>query len=315
MFRSTFSALRGPLCAAAFSILGLAGCGLGTSGGGFVDPTVNLIDHTVQGLVLVGNFTAARGSYGSSCEYRSSSGKWAVPINSAVLSQDEDILSVKLGDTACTLTLEELDSDSKPYTGQPNINLTQMYPVGASSFIFMTDPVAFYGTAKLRSSEGALFSSNFFIDVVYSDNAARIDRDILSQYAVVTATAQAANVPTPVYTVDTSSLSLKVNAQKKLDVAATGNVVLTKGSQAGLMYALTQTDPSTTISSIDAAYAAANVKVAISASPVNIAANAFSLSAGTQLPQHWYVIVANYDTNAPSTRSYQVFGLNFLAPP
>lgn len=304
--------------AALFAIALHAGCEESAHSPGEVYGRATLNSLATQTLITAGSLVAVDGVYGDDCQYRSTSGSFRLPINDYRDNPAGAELAVQYGDSDCTLMLTHIEAiepfaTPRLYAIDPVRPLSQLYQDSAARCSLPGQPPPFFLNARLRSSAGALFDSDFIIELIYSDDPLRLDQVVQVQYATVRAVVQAMGVPTPDYLIDTAGLSLRVDARGLLAAGTSGQISLQANKHEAQQYVVTAVDPGSTATSLSATYEAGN-PIPISGTSLSIPASDFGLTAGNALPVNRFLILASYLPADPATRSYQVFALHFRAP-
>ena len=197
------------------------GCGSSESS---VAPRVELVDRTSQALE-VGTVKWINGTY-TNCTNRT--GSWSARITGSD-PMNNVALTVVNNDTACTLTLTGLVA-SYEYLATPPIPLSNAYQSVAAAFAGPSDPVLFYGNAKLSA---LTFATNFDITVLYSDNLADASPDTHATYATVSSDSNSAViVDSPDYTTDFQMLVVAADATQVVQNVS-GTVGLIAGTDPG----------------------------------------------------------------------------------
>lgn len=273
-------------------------------------PQVDLIDKVSHAL-SVNTVRAIKGTYGAGCISRS--GTWALGLNS--YTPAEGALSVVKNNSACSLAVTEVHAGTLAtpdlYTMTAPLDLGASYPTNGSAFLLngLGDTV-FFANFRIQPDMG--FSTNFTLEMVYSDDSTEVTASKAATYAVQAATATSGNVPPPDYTISMSGITIQVDAEDVVQ-SATGTALLTDGMFAGEQYVVDADTLSATPSfaEVDAIFAAGSQKTLMGANPTIPAAD-FGLG-GIDLtaPKTRNVIVANIENG---TRSYQIFRVTFNHP-
>lgn len=284
-----------------------------------IQGSANLIAVATPALTQVGSLLAIRGTYGTDCQYRSTLGTWSLPLNGYGGVKEGERVAVVRGDSLCNLTLTGIvaqGSSSVPqeYHVRPPFVLGTAYPPYASDCQLLSFKAAFFAMARLRSLNPQPWSNDFVIDVVYSDDPARVDLERRTEYVTVQGIAEAQGVPAPDYQSDLSGLALYMDAHGVLTAETGGAVTLSLLTQAAQDFVVTSFDPGSTQSAVDEAYRAAGQKTAISGPMVNIQAAELGIVPGNRLPISRYIILSNTMSSAPQIRSYEVFAVKIPAP-
>jgi len=270
-----------------------AACGTGEES---VSPTVQMIDRTSQAL-STGTLVFANGTY-DGCTSRT--GSWSARISGTDISDPmpNPPLSVVMGDTACRLTLTELEADAT-YTGTPSIEMVTAYAGTASAFAAGASPVAFYGNAKL---DALTYESGFTMSILFSDNLADASDSTSAQYAAVSSTVSETQVPAPDYDLSFGALTLQTNVGDVVQ-SASGTIAADATDQTGEFYVISTAALGSSFAEIDSAYKA-GTPAALGAS---IDATAFGL-VGATLPTVRNVIIVH---TVSGVNAYQVIRVTF----
>lgn len=299
------------LSSLALSLPLLSGCSDQT-----VRPAVNLVDRTTKAL-SVGAFLEINGLYGAGCTNRS--GAWSVGID-GFTALTNPALSVLVGDSGCILSIASVRlgalGESSLYVAAEPFPLWAGYGQLSRAFSLNAGAeVAFY--ANLRIEPDLTFSSNFTIDMAYSQDPRRVTGSIIASYyiePVVGVAASAGAVSPPDYAIDMTGLDVQVDGQKNVR-SATGSAALIAAAVQGQTYVVTTADlgPAPSFAAVDGAFAGgAQQSLGVLGQSILIPASAFGLD-GVSLssPVIRTLIVANEQAGI---RSYEVFALTISAP-
>jgi hypothetical protein len=283
-----------------------AGCGDAS-----VQPSVSILDKTTKALTI-GSFLEISGTYGGSCVARS--GSWSVGVNGfSQLSNSP--LSVVRNDAGCALTATSVHvgamSSSTTYVANGVIPLGASFLGSAVPFSTAAGGMAsFYG--NLRIQPDLSFSSDFVINLLYSDDPNVVSASAVADYAVQSASATAGAVAAPDYTIDVTGISFQVDSAK-IAQSASGSAALTFVNVTGQSFVVSPADlgSAPTYAAVAGEFQAGAPQALVGPNP-SVAAAAFGLSQlDLSTPQVRTLIVANTENG---TSSYEVFRITFSAP-
>lgn len=264
-----------------------------------VDPRITIIDQRTDALTSASiNFIT--GTY-STCVART--GSWSLPVTGNP-TLPNDLLTVAKNDTACTLTITDINvggSGGTTVSASSPISLGTAYGTARS----FGSPIDFYANAMLSS---VLFDGPFTLTLLFSDDPRLATDTKTASYAVATATVSASSVPAPNYTLDLSGVVVTTDSGKVTE-SVTGNLALTPGANLGDDYVLVLGSVVDTYAAIKTAYDAGS-KVAIS-TPIaasSLLANGVNLTSNAVRT----VIIAK---TLSGVSSYQKFTITFQPPP
>lgn len=283
----------------------IASTACGGAEGGDATANVELIDAT-RGALTTAKVRWANGMFGPGCKSRS--GKWSVPIDPAVTTMDNPVLSVSKNDAACTLKITELVGD-ETYRAAPPIVLTNTFTAIAAPFNrpdAVGGKAAFYANARVGTTT---FDGPFTLTLLVSGEAAESAVSASGTYATSRASASVTTVTAPDYAVDISTLAFEFDAYP-LVTAVTGSLTLTVGSHPGEGYVVVDTLPaSPTFADYDAAYNAGTAHPIVNGATI---AGGTLLSVGSALTSDVVrtVLVRRTVDGVPS---YQVVTVTFPA--
>lgn len=206
----------------------LAGCG-----GGTVSSQAEGFDRVVRPLTGAGGVALTpkvlKGTYGSGCKVNASA-TWDLKLNDPT----DNSLAVALNDTfsGCPLTLTTISVQQgssmslTDFAVAPPIVLGNAFAAQPSAVNNGTS-LAFYTNARTAGLAGSVYTNNFQINMLYSDDALACGSVAPPAiYAKVTATATGSSVPAPNYSMTFDSLTLVVDANNVVQPSSSGNVVL-----------------------------------------------------------------------------------------
>lgn len=281
----------------------------GACGSSAATGRASVIDAAARDLAL-GSVQELSGDYGVTCSQRS--GGWSLGLGSSPALSNPP-LSVLLGDSACVLSLTSMrlgeGASSELFYADAPLPIGGTYLLTGIPFRKAPlGPVEFY--ANVRMLPDTSFSGDFAVQVIYSKDLGTASVGLNADPAVASASASAAGVPVPEYTLSTSGMSFRVD-QLKVVQSVSGQIDLSPQGTSGQAYAI---DPDTlgvapTYAAVDAAFAL-GTKIPISG--VNsIPAEAFGLvGLSLAVPVRRNLLIANEQSGA---RSYQVITITFSA--
>ncbi len=303
-----------PLTSGALAALILCGCGQNPS---TVTATPVVVEIASSAL-STGALQWANGTYGAGCTAPSPSAptSWSLQIGAGNLTMDHSPISVVLNNGAsCVLTLTELvtsENTQTTYTANPPIGLAASYAGPASSFASGSNPIAFWGNAKIAPAD---FSTNFVVTIEYSDNPQLTASNVNASYTTVSASSSPTLWASPNYQLD---LALTVNVDNQLVIqgSSSGTVTLDGATVTGTGYyidmgALPVGTTNLTFAALDAGYRAAVTSTP--PSPFTLALSALGLP-GTLSSTTYRTIVIQRLDSASNTVSYQAFQISFTPP-
>jgi len=301
-FTTRFSTLcKGALFGAAI----LAGCGADDA----VHPDVDLIDKVSRALT-VDTVRAIKGTY-TNCTSRS--GTWALGLNG--FSPSESALSVVKNNSACSLAVTQVIAGSAmapdTYEMAAPLTLSASYPNNGSAFMLDgTGATIFY--ANFRIQPNMSFSSNFTLNMVYSDDSTETTASKSAAFAVQTSSASSSNVAPPDYSISLAGLTIQVDADDVVQTAS-GTATLTDGMVIGETYVVDSDTlgATPTFAEIDAIYTGGTPTSLMGSNPTIPAADFNLGSADLTAGVVRNLIVANIENG---TRAYQVFRITFNHP-
>jgi hypothetical protein len=250
-------------------------------------------DQTTSAL-LIGDLESANGTYGALCSHRA--GNWSVEIKAGA-PLDYPALTVLLNDTSCVLTLTSLHTTlGGIIAAAPAIVLTTSFTPVASAF---GAPVEFYANARLSSVS---FASDFVLDVLFSDDPNLATAVNTAQFIVVVATATAAAVPAPDYSLTAAGLLVRTDVNDVVQTV-TGTADLTPGSVSGQTYVVADAANLFSYSAIEAAYLAGTIKALVLAIP---AVELTLVGQDLTVPEVRTLIVANTQNGFTSFQAFEI---------
>lgn len=205
------------------------------------------------------------------------------------------------------------------YLVVPPIVLGLSYATNASAVkATSTGPTAFYTNADLMGLAGPVYSNNFNINVLYSDEKVICDASPPpAVYQKVSATATGAGVKPPDYVIGFDSLQLVVDTSKVVQTSSAGSVILHAGAQPGETFKIfvdTMCCNEFNFSAIDNLWLTGTpvtTGTIMGNGDVTIPWTSFGLL-GKVLPQDRNLIVQHKDGG--SVYSYEFFFLRFPGP-
>lgn len=228
---ASFTLFR-PLCfTLAMGSMLLSACGAAPEE--TLTPNAMSSDRSVKALTGAGGAPLVpkvlKGTYGPNCKLHKGE-TWDLNLNDPL----DKSLELALNDTfvSCPLTLTaisvQVGSTVQDHPVVPPIVLSTSYAANPSA----ADPpgsgsLAFYTNARLSGLAGAVYTNNFVIAMIYSDDAVACKESAPPAiYAKVTATATGTPVTPPNYVMDFDALQLVVDANKVVQSSSTGNINL-----------------------------------------------------------------------------------------
>lgn len=193
-------------------------------------PSVKLVDRTTKAL-SIGAFTEISGSYGHGCTNRS--GAWSIGLN-GYTALAHPSLSVPQGDIGCELSVSAVRAGSP--AGNTLYSLGDSLSLGLSFWQTsppfkrnLGSPADFY--ANMRVTPDLTFTSDFTIDMIYSEDPSLLTTSLLASYyeePVVRSSVTSAGISAPDYRLDISGLAVQVNDQKVVRSAVGSAALLTR---------------------------------------------------------------------------------------
>lgn len=229
MLKIDAASYRTLLCGFVLSGALAAGCGADD----VLTPNAMSSDRSVKsltgpsGVLLVPK--ALKGTYGPLCKIHKGE-TWDLNLNDPT----DKSLEVALNDTFvnCPLTLTSITvqagTTTQDYAVVPQIVLGNIYAANPST---VNPPgvgsLSFYTNARLSGLGGAVYTNNFVISMIYSDDTLACKETAPPAiYAKVTAMASGQAVPPPNYTMDFDALQLVVDANRVVTSGSSGNINL-----------------------------------------------------------------------------------------
>lgn len=273
-------------------------------------PKIDLVDKASKALTT-STVRAIKGTYGGGCINRS--GSWALGLNG--FSPSESALSVVKNNSACSLSVSEIHAGTlaapEMYAMTGPVTLSASYqPEGQSFMLDGTGDTVFY--ANFRIQPNLSFSTDFTLQMVYSDDATEVTANKSAQYAVQTSSASESNVPPPDYTVSLTGLTIQTDAEDVVQ-SASGSAQLTDVSVNGEKYVIDLDTLSAmpTFAEIDAIFSGGTQHDLTGINPTIPAAD-FSLGGiDLTMAKKRNIIIANI---VNGTRAYQIFRITFNHP-
>jgi len=295
-----------------YLIIGAVCCSLHTGcASQEVKPGIDPIDQ-IRGALSLGSLLEVNGTYGGSCLQRS--GSWSVGVG-GFSNLTNSALSVIKNDTSCSLSMSSLRFGTVPsntlYSPASALSLGSSYAGNGSAIKDNPgNPVAVYVNGRITPDLS--FSSNFTIQLVYSDDPSLATGSKSASYGIAQSTVSGGTVTPPDYTLSLTNLAIEVDAgDVVLSTSGTGD--LTDVVTTGQLYAITSTSlgASPTLAEVDADFAGAT-QYAISGANPSIPAARFNL-VGADLTSGVTrnLIVQNLQSG---TASYERFLITFNKP-
>lgn len=289
---------------------------LGGCGDHAVLPSGKLVDRTTKALSL-GSFAEINGTFGLGCANRS--GAWSLGLD-GFMGLTNPSLSVVQGDIGCELSVSAVrtltPAGSTVYSLGGTLSLgIGFWPTSYPFKVNLGEPTDFY--ANMRIAPDLTFTSNFTIDMIYSEDPSQLTSGILASYyeePVVRSSVRSAGVSAPDYGLDLSGLAVQVNDQKVVR-SAVGDAALLRMNVPGQSYVVSTLNlgEGPSFGTVDAAFLG-GLKLPLGPlAPINlIPADVFVLNGAdlsTQVIRT--LIVANEVAGA---RSYEVFVITVDVP-
>jgi len=268
---------------------------------------MELINHT-QSALSAGSILSLTGTYGATCDgHATGTDPWTA---SMIGGPAADELSVRLNDSNCVLTFNNVVTADGTFIGAPPIALdtADTYEPSASAFALAGDPLNFYGNAKISS---LLFASDFTITLLVSDTPAVTEGTKTATTATVSAIVVAGTVPAPNYTVLFTPFELEVDVDNIVRLVS-GYAQLSAGSVTGLDCAVYQgaLTVDSTVSEIETAFAASTPATLSSLTTLQVPATGFGLiAADLDNSTQRTIIIRNEDEGVSS---YQLLLITFI---
>jgi hypothetical protein len=205
-----------------------------------VTPTASSTDLSIQPLTGFGGLSltpvGVKGTYGPACKVHAGE-IWDLNLNDPT----DNSLEVVLNDTFvnCPLTLTSITVASggalADFPVEPPIILDLAYPASPAAASYASPSVlAFFANARLSALAGPVYTNNFAINLIYSDNALSCSNIAPPAiYAKVNAVATGSAVPPPAYDVTYDGLELVVDANQIVQPSSIGSVLLVPQGQIG----------------------------------------------------------------------------------
>jgi hypothetical protein len=276
-----------------------------------VKPNVTLVDKVSHALTP-STVRAIQGVYGAGCLGRA--GTWEIPLNG--YSSTNPTLSVIKGNASCALTVTSVLAG--PNASPISYGMASTFPLVASfapqATAFATGgtgPTDFY--ANFRIQPDMNFSSDFTIEMVYSDDASQVSAGATATFVVQSSSATASAVPPSDYSIDLSGIGIQVDAGYVVQ-AASGSAQLSNGATAGDSYVVDTQNAlpaSPTFADLDDAYLLGTPQSITGANPAIPVAALDLIGRDLSTPLVRNIIVAH---TISGTRAYQLFRLTFNHP-
>lgn len=273
-------------------------------------PKLDLVDKASKALTT-STVRAIKGTYGGGCISRS--GTWALGLNG--FSPSESALSVIKNNSACSLDVTEIHAGTlaspSMYAMAAPLTLSASYQSNGQAFMLDgMGSTVFY--ANFRIQPNLSFSTDFTLQMIYSDDATEVTASRSAQYSVQSSSASDSNVPPPDYTISLTGLTIQTDADDVVQ-SASGSAQLTDVSVNGEKYVidLDTLSATPTFAEIDALFTGGTQHDLTGTNPTIPAAD-FSLG-GIDLTaaKKRNIIVANIENG---TRAYQIFRVTFNHP-
>lgn len=295
----------------ALSLPLLAGCGDHA-----VLPAGKLVDRTTKALSL-GSFAEINGSFGRGCTNRS--GAWSLGLDGFTALTNPS-LSVVQGDIGCELSVSAVRALSPVGSSVYSLGNTLSLGIGfwPTSYPFKLNiggSADFY--ANMRIAPDLTFTSNFTIDIIYSEDPSQLTSSLIASYyeePVVRSSVMSAGISAPDYGLDLSGLTVQVNDQKVVR-SAVGDASLLRMNVPGQSYVVSTLNlgEGPSFSTVDAAFLGGLQRPLGPLAPISLVpAEVFALTGAdlsTQVIRT--LIVAN---EVAGTRSYEVFAIRVDVP-
>lgn len=304
----------------------LLGCGGATTPEATISPSSVLINNSTHPLTSLSGALITpkvlRGTYGATCKVHGGQ-NWDLTLNDPT----DRSLEVVLNDSFANCPLKvtgiqvQVGNQLSDYVLPTPITLGLAYaPTPAAVNQPTPMSLAFYTNAKFNGLAGVTYTNDFYINMVYSDDAQACTSAPPATYAKVTAAATGSNVPPPNYTMAFDALQLKVDANQIVQNSSSGNVVLkfpAMGGQIGEQWRLYDEASlccdTYSFAAIDTIYR--NVTPVSSGNitapgDISIPWTNWDL-AGKALPKSRWLIVKHTDLGAGGVYSYEMFQVVF----
>ena len=306
--------------------VGAAGCA--APDGAPVNAKSTVIYKSVKAL-SVNSLARADGTY-ASCAGHTDGSTWQVDL-SGTDSAGPTTLGVAASDPTCTLTLVSIIA-SNPLLSRYDL-VAGPIPLGTSFSApsMFTDALgvngdSFNASARLRSSSGALFTSNFSLDIVVSDETGAASSSATASY---TSASGGSGAPSPDYTTDiaganTGGFAFTADGAGAV-TSVSGSLALVPNTQGGESYVVSTSGVApVTYDDMAAqfyAYGPIGGGSSYVLNPLAPSIPAYEvLTVGDVLPltssgttRDYYLIVSHADP-AGGPASYEVITLSFSAP-
>jgi hypothetical protein len=289
--------LAGLASTLALAAMSSVGCSVASEDS--VSPTVQVVDKTRQAL-SAGALKFVNGTY-STCTSRT--GNWSARISGTDISDPMPYapVSVVKNDAACRLVVTALKADAT-YAGNPSITMVTSYAGTASSFAAGSDPIAFYGNAKLSA---LTYAAGFTMTILFSDNLADATDSTAASFASVSSTASESQVVAPDYTLDFGALALQTDALQVVQ-SASGSIAPSATNQTGERFVVSSNGSlGSTFAAVDAEFLDGTPQ----ALEATIPASDLGLN-GAELPAVRSLIIAH---TVSGVTAYQVIRITFNA--
>jgi hypothetical protein len=323
--KTTFRFVRPAVLPAALSAAVLLACGgeeTVSSGAAGYDASLNVLTDA-DGLSIVP--MRIKGTYGAECKVNRGE-TWELKLNEGGFGDLSVALNETFSDCPLTLTTIRMQEGNRPrltdYTVAPPIVLSLGYATGPSAVHAPSRGLAFYTNAKLEGLSEPVYSNNFKVGVIYSDNAQACGNVAPPAiYSQVTATAHGSSVPPPNYSMSFDTLRLVVDANDVVQDASQGSVDLDPpvlGAQGGEEYKIFDEHipccETFSFEEIDTIYRTANpvgTGIISAGGTVSIPWKSFGLE-GKRLRQDRFIIVKH--TGEGGVYSYELLDVAFPGP-
>lgn len=230
----------GPLVTAGLAAASfVAACGGGEKSD-VVSPIAASVDLTTSALTALGGGeikpVGIVGTYGQSCKVHAAEA-WDLRLNDPM----DRSVEIALNDTFanCPLTLQRIQVEVGPtpleFTVVPPVVLGLDY-MPSPAAVNQVSPLAlaFYSNARLEDLAGPVYTNDFAINMLYSDNAVSCGNFAPPAiYATVDAAAIGSAVPPPAYGVGYDGLQLLVDANQVVQPFSIGAVLIEPQGQPG----------------------------------------------------------------------------------
>ncbi len=269
----------------------------------------------ISAALSVNSAMSIRGTYGAGCTQRS--GTWDIALNGYQLTADEVALTVVTSDSGCTLAVTDIKggtpSQTQSYQPLAPFALAADYAAIGVPFV-MKDAAGTQFYANFRITPDLEFTTDFVVQMVYSDDINETDLTSTTSCVESTATATAGATPAPVCALSLAGLKFAVDA-KNIVKNGTGNATLTQGAvpAEGYLIDLGTLGAAPGYAAIDGLYASKlSEVVTLQGVSQTIKAAEFKLATvDLTLPQKRNLIVAH---TANGVRSYRLFQITIKHP-